>query len=433
VVIILSLSIALALAMTLSYQAVQRRITSVRATVGTMVTLSPAGVQGFEGGGEPLTSDQLGTVQDLDHVVSAVATLRERLTTTDTSLISAIDAGSLGIRRNNTSGGSDRVAPPGGAAMVFSPPMTVEALTNPDTLRTASFSITHGELFAAESTASEALIGKALAEKNGLSVGSTFTAYGETITVTGIFDAGNQFSNAGLYMPLATLQRLADREGEIDSIQLKTEDISVTSSVASKVKEVLGDEVVDVTTDEAAVSSTLQPLENIKSISLYGVIGALAAGAVITLLIMVMIVRERRREIGTLKAIGSSNAIIVGQFITEAFVLTSMSAVLGIIVGVIAGNGVLGSLLANTATSSSSVTTAVGNMGAPGGGMGRIAMVGNQLGGSVRDAVTNLQVDIGLPILLYGIGAAWLIAILGSALPAWFISRIRPAEVLRGE
>ncbi|MCB8775848.1 hypothetical protein LJD49_29450, partial [Escherichia coli] len=46
----------------------------------------------------------------------------------------------------------------------------------------------------------EALLGSTLASANNLTVGSTFTAYDRTFTVTGIFDAGNQFGNNGLYI-----------------------------------------------------------------------------------------------------------------------------------------------------------------------------------------------------------------------------------------
>ena len=48
---------------------------------------------------------------------------------------------------------------------------------------------------------------------------------------------------------------------------------------------------------------------------------------------MVMVVRERRREIGVFKAIGASNIKIMSQFIAEAVTLTFLGMLAGIIIG----------------------------------------------------------------------------------------------------
>jgi ABC-type antimicrobial peptide transport system permease subunit len=47
--------------------------------------------------------------------------------------------------------------------------------------------------------------------------------------------------------------------------------------------------------------------------------------------------------------------------------------------------------------------------------------------------VKNIKTNVGLPLLLEGLGAGILIAVVGSAIPAWFIAKVRPAEVMRGE
>jgi ABC-type antimicrobial peptide transport system permease subunit len=40
---------------------------------------------------------------------------------------------------------------------------------------------------------------------------------------------------------------------------------------------------------------------------------------------------------------------------------------------------------------------------------------------------------VGWSIVAYGFGTAMVIAVIGSALPAFFIAKIRPAEVMRAE
>jgi putative ABC transport system permease protein len=78
-------------------------------------------------------------------------------------------------------------------------------------------------------------------------------------------------------------------------------------------------------------------------------------------------------------------------------------------------------------TSSASTAATTGRMmGGPGGGFSRAF-------GGVRDSVSNLQAVVGFDIILYGLLVAVAIAILGSAIPAWLIAKVRPAEVMRAE
>src|SRR5579862_1819229 len=95
IVIILGLSVGLALAMLVAHQAVGQKITSVKGSIGNTVSISPAGVRGFAGGGNPLTQTQLANVATLPHVTSVQESLVDRLTTTDSNLVSAVSAGQL--------------------------------------------------------------------------------------------------------------------------------------------------------------------------------------------------------------------------------------------------------------------------------------------------------------------------------------------------
>src|SRR5436305_12037334 len=98
IVVILGLRRAMALAMLLARDAVKTRIASVECSIGNVITISPAGLRGFQGGGEPLTDDQLNKVASMPHVVGMTKTLQDRLTAQDTNLQSSLELGSLGRR-----------------------------------------------------------------------------------------------------------------------------------------------------------------------------------------------------------------------------------------------------------------------------------------------------------------------------------------------
>jgi putative ABC transport system permease protein len=427
VTIILGLSVGLALVMLISLKTVQARITSVKASIGNTINISPAGARGFEGGGEPLTQAQLDTLKSIPHVTTVNSTLNDRLTpTTDTSLASAIEPGTLGNRARRSID-SNSATPPGGASFggttrAFSLPVMVTGVgaVTPAAVNASNLKLTAGATLDASGTSNTAEVGQALATKNALTVGSTFTAYsGTKITVVGIFDAGNEFANAGLMMPIKTVQALSSQSGQVSAATLTVDSITNVESTVAAIKTKLGS-AADVVSQQDSATSAVAPLENIKTISLYSLIGALVAGSVITFLTMLMIVRERRREIGVLKAIGASNLKITSQFVSEALTLTAMGAVVGVIGGLLLSSPVLKLLVTSNAT------TSVGAGGGPRG-------FGRAIGALGGNTLNTLQATVGFDILLYGLAAAFVIAVLGSALPAYVIAKVRPAEVMRGE
>jgi putative ABC transport system permease protein len=448
---ILALTIALALVMLLSLKAVQARIDDVKASVGNTITVTPAGARGFQGGGEPLTAAEVKKIEQTAHVKAVTSTLDDRWVTEGsdaptgpngetagtTSLQSAIDPGTLGNRfgNNSESGATGGNVPQGN----FTLPITVTGTTAPGSTAVSavnSFKLTAGETINGSSSDYVALVGKNLAKKNNLSVGSTFTAYGQTITVKGIYDTGNTFTNAGVIMPLPALQKLSSQEGDITSAIVTVDSVDHLDATVSALEKKLGNSA-DVVSDASASADTLSSLDNVKTIATYSLIGALVAGSVIIFLSMLMIVRERRREIGVLKAIGSSNAKISWQFVSEALTLTGMAAVIGVIGGIILSNPVLDALVSGSSDSGGGPTFTAGPGGGPpaGGGGGPISFGGGLSRGVTNfgDVLSNVHATVGFSILLYGLLAAVLIAIIGTAFPSWLIAKIRPAEVMRTE
>lgn len=418
IVFILAISIGLVLTMLLAYKSVQAKTTDVKSSIGNIITVTPAGIRGFEGGGELLTETDANTINSIPHISKMVRTLNDRLIQgQNTSLEASLEPGSFGRRQQGANG-----APPSSKNRVtgFTMPIVVtgvDNLTNVQALNINELKIIAGSSFNATADSNVALVGKDLAAKNNLKARSLFNAYSTSITVSGIYDSGNRFINSSLIMPLKALQRLSGQTNQITSIIIQVDSIDNLTSVESQIKNKLGNKV-DVASGQEVVQQALQPLENIKMISLYSLIGSLIAGAVIIFLTMLMIVRERRKEIGILKAIGASNAKVTLQFIVESIMLALMGGVIGIIGGLCLSNPILKILISSS-----------GFNNLPASRMGTMRLGAVMPG--IQSSLRNIQTVVGIDIIIYGLLAAIIIAILGSAIPAFLISKIRPAEVMR--
>ncbi len=446
VVVILALSIGLALVMLLSLKTVQARITSIKANIGNTISIAPAGYSGFSSVNNALTTSQLAPVSSIPHVTKVVEVVSDRLTTigttsfgrpgdtssssttNQTNLTSPVTLGAGGGGGQGGGSGPKLFINGGGQLPAnFSLPITVEGTTDPTQVSGNAITISSGATIDGTKDTDNALISSAMASKNSLKVGSKFTAYGKSLTVAGIFTAAgsNQGASNAVVLALPTVQRLSGQAGDVTSATAYVDSVSNMNAAQSAISSKLGSSA-DVTNSQTQAQNTIQPLQNIETVAYYSLFGSLVAGSVIIFLTMLMIVRERRREIGVLKAIGASNIKITTQFVSEALTLTVGGAVIGVLGGLWLSNPVLKLLV----TSNSTTTAAPGGgFGGGGGGRGFFRAVG----GGARAGINTLHAVVGYDVLLYGLAAALLIAIIGSALPAFAIAKIRPAEVMRGE
>ncbi|KRE88090.1 ABC transporter permease [Arthrobacter sp. Soil764] len=455
VVAVLAVAIGLALAMLVANQAVGAKVQELNASVGTVLTVNPAGGQGFEGGGEPLTTDQATTAAGVPNVSAVVGTSSLRLrnaaeaaaqaaaqtgqtgqtgpggqagqggpgaqaaATLTTSLTAAVDAGTLGNRNqqaNGTAGAAGTTQQP-----VRSLPITATGIGAGVDTTGKALNITQGSGlgdYTAASTA--ALLGTTLAEKNNLTVGSTFTINDQTYTVSGLFDAGTTFGNNAVFVTLPSAQALAGTPGELSSMIVTVNSMDNVATTKTALQTALGADKADVTQGQN-LQTAVSSLDSVKNISFIAFVAALGTAGLIILLIMVMLVRERRREIGVLKAIGAPNRTIGLQFVLEALVLAALGSAVGAAIASFASGGIASALISSNTTT----TTATTGRGFPGG-------QGGPFGGASQ-LLNSVTATASPGVIAGGIAAVFGVAIIGALVPALLTARIRPIEVLRGE
>ena len=152
-----------------------------------------------------------------------------------------------------------------------------------------------------------------------------------------------------IYIPFSTFQQAFNWGGRIGWFSLTAKPQYAASMVEEKVKKVLAQRHRIAPDDAGAIGSWNSEKEFSKIQGLFsGIsalvwvvgIGTLMAGVIGVSNIMLIIVRERTREIGVRRALGATPASIFTQVITESVILTSFAGYFGLIAGVFLMEGI---------------------------------------------------------------------------------------------
>jgi ABC-type transport system, involved in lipoprotein release, permease component len=186
------------------------------------------------------------------------------------------------------------------------------------------------------------------------------TSTGSTINlkIVGIKKSGNDLFEsvmnnenipAIVYVPITTLQSLYSNGGRLDSIMVSVVDKKKLKDVGNDILKTLemrhGETNVYMAQNSADIQKAMSDvLGVISSVLLAIAVITLIVGGIGIVNILLVSVTERIREIGIRKALGAQRKDIVFQFITESIIMTGMSGMAGIIIGIIAG-GIISALL----------------------------------------------------------------------------------------
>ncbi len=397
-ILILSFTMALALVMLLTNQSISSRVQEIKESIGAQISISPAGIMGMEGGGDLLKEEDILQIGTLPNILSIEKSLRAQ--SSNTSLKSTL--------RVDRPGGMGRFGGTGvtGTDLVGNLPAT-------GFMSVASGQLVEGRFFLLEDEDKNvAILGKDLAEQNELTVGSTYKLEEIDITIVGIYDTGTRFGNNASYLPLKTVQRIFELEGQLSEVKVKVDSIENVPIVTEEVKNLLGDKA-DVSSEEERFTPLLSPLSGIGNITRVAMYGAFIAAIIILFFSMTLIVRSRFKEIGVMKAIGASNTHILTQFMSETLSISLIAGIVSFLLTSFIGKSIV-----------TGVTSIAGTGGGRVGGMRSPLMFLGDLSN-----MNSLNLEVLAYAVLVGIG----VGLLGSLIPSWIASQTEPAKVLKYE
>lgn len=203
-------------------------------------------------------------------------------------------------------------------------PMLIVYGLEPDRLQ-EKFRILEGRLPHSED---EVAIGRTIMDGFAAQVGDTIELYKRPYQVVGFVESGIETEDSAVIMTLRGAQAMAAKEGIVNAIGIRLTPGTKPAEVLGRLQERFP--LLTFTTASEYVK-TQQHIEFIKKIgqgiSLLSTVG----GAVIVFIFSLIIVQERTREIGLLRAIGWGRPRIVRLILGETLVLSVLGALLSLV------------------------------------------------------------------------------------------------------
>ncbi|HEY6542126.1 MAG TPA: FtsX-like permease family protein [Ktedonobacteraceae bacterium] len=408
----------------------QQQLANVHKEVGTAITVnyatndsqsagqSTGGTGQTNGGPTPNGNGGFFAQQTPTPIPNSVMSHLEKLPG-----VSSVEAS---LRRTDTTGSlkTTTIQTPSGRSITIPP--TVNGISTGATHFTlaggSTPTLVAGRSFqASDANADVAMMSQTLANSNNLSVASTFPLKGKTFTVIGLFTTDQQFANNSLVIPLATMQSVFSVNG-VDSITVYAQTYEQADALAGKMRSTLGN-AYDIVTEASTYASTINGLNTAQNSIKLALIVAIVTATLVIIFAVFITVRERTMEIGTLKAIGASHWQVIRQFWGEVLALSVVAALLAI--GLLVTLGPLITSAFNVSAPTTMPTTTRGGFGGFGPGRALFASQTANLNVHLSSAALNAQ----SLLIIMGLGMG--LAVLTSIIPAWYVARIKPAEVLR--
>jgi len=251
------------------------------------------------------------------------------------------------------------------------------------------------------------LLGYGFADKSKfgkkITPGKTILIGGEEFEVVGILKASGSFLlNDAVAIFHEQLKEVLDVGDEIDMIAVTVGNPKIAEETAERIEKALrkdrglkeGEEDFSVSTPSQALGAVNDILTAVNVVVVGIAMISLIVGGIGIANTMYTSVLERRKEIGTMKAIGAKNSDILLIFLLES----GLMGLVGGIVGALIGAGI-----------------------ALGVAFGANSALGSEL----------IVIELSIPLILSVITFSFLVGLLSGAIPSYQASKLRPVDALR--
>jgi putative ABC transport system permease protein len=307
----------------------------------------------------------------------------------------------------------------------------------------------------------EAMISLELAELNNLRVGDTLRIYNTSqenprdLTIAGIYFDMTPDNPVGGFIRASMLNRRNEVLTTLETVIIhlpppedeQTHGITVTATYYlrepaqlpyfEESARALGlSPLLLVTTNTAEYETIVEPVVGLRDVSSTFMLIVLALGAVVLVVLAAISVRERKYEVGVLRAMGMKKKKLALGLMTEIFAMTLVCLILGLGLGTLAAQPISDRLLAaqleNIAPAETAAPEGIGMMGMGGfGGMGggRLAQFTNPAATDAQP-LSELNVSLGIRSVIQIVGISLALATLAGIAAVTRITKYEPMKIL---
>jgi ABC-type antimicrobial peptide transport system permease subunit len=179
----------------------------------------------------------------------------------------------------------------------------------------------------------EIIVGRFAANGLKKSVGDTVRLGSSSFTIVGVYENGSVYENAGGTLSLKEAQALFNKPHTLSliGIHVKNEARERIDEIASNLETQFPDIVVNKSSE---FTENMQDFVTTDATLAALVILTVIVGGIVIMNAMLMSVFERTQEIGVLRALGWQRRRIIGMIVVESLVVSALSSVLGMLMGV---------------------------------------------------------------------------------------------------
>ncbi len=318
-----------------------------------------------------------------------------------------------------------------------------------DEFKNGRRSIVEGKVFTEKN---EILVSEDFAKLNNLKVGSEIKVKGgynlknkeENLKIAGIYkDLTEEYSGMPIKVPGMNRRNDIIMSLESDFAKNCLDEVYIEANYELKNPDLLEKfkveldekglpEVYKASTDEATYNKIIAPVLGLEEITKTSMLAILIVGGIILLLVQSITVRERKYEIGVLRAMGMKKNNIARMFIYENLLITSICLLIGFTVGNVLSQNIADSLIeSQVKIAEENSKNNFMNYGMDGvviGGEAEMSIIGEV--GNEAEVLSNIDVQLSMESIFKILAVSLVIVIFTSLIGVIAITRYEPMQIL---